>query len=175
MNRPPPVTYIFGNGLVVLATWGLSALCLWQWWQGMLSDVVPFIALLVTVGTANAHQSLTRYKNWKRAWDAMSGVTPRKSHWGMLIGVIAWMLGGSTIANLDRSQPETLVVIVGFAVGSVLLLSWICLRERRHCRPRRRRPGKLIIVSICLPLPRCSPGPEQFSKDLPILKIGSSR
>jgi peptidoglycan/LPS O-acetylase OafA/YrhL len=173
MNRPPTATFLYGNWAIVLAVWGLCGLLLLQWWEGMLSDVVPVVTVLIMACTANARRQVVRYKRWKRTWDAMGGVPPRKHHWTFVVGIVVWVLCGLVVLGLDRRQPGMMALSIGFAVGSVVMI-FACIRSDQRAKGRSRTSSrKVTVVTICLPVPRHSPGPSAYCADLPQLPSGA--
>lgn len=175
MNRPPTASFVVGNWVTLLVVWSLCALFLMQWWQGMLSDVVPVVTVLMMASTANAHRQVVRYKRWKRAWDAMGDAPSRKHPLAFVVGTILWVLTGLVVLCLDRNRPEMMAVTVGFAAVSVLLFVWIVHSDQRGKGGSGARSRKVAAVAICLPIPRHSPGPVQFGADLPQLPGGAQR
>lgn len=167
MNRPNFFHYIVGNPLSTMAAIGFSGYLIYRWWTGQADGGVVVIAVFVFGTAMNSNQKVTDYGNWKRSWNAMGG-TSGWIRWRWLkkpAAVLIWVGGAFALTQLDPRQPQTQLAIAGYTMASALLV--IVLLYRLVRRWWRRRPRKIVPVAISLPVPRQSPGPKQFDRDVP--------
>ncbi len=171
MNRPSSLTCFLGHWVVTLGVLAIGGLLLFQWWQGQVdSDILPAVAAVVMISAANANQKLTEYKNWKRAWDALGGVSTRRKQHRLsrqMLGFLLWLVTALALTTLDRSQPKTVVAISCYGLATLPLVVWLVFQYRRQRGPDRKGPGKEFIVSVSLGVPWRSPGTRQFTRGLP--------
>jgi membrane protein YdbS with pleckstrin-like domain len=173
MNRPSLFTYAIGNPLSALVLGGASVLLLWRWWHGTVANLAAIIAAVVLWSTLQAVDRLFRYQSWKRQWDAMAGIPPRRSligrvarlpgvRWLLLLGI--WF----AMANYARQHPEddviALPVLVGLPALMVLVVLYRLIRWQRRRTARRR---VLAPVALVLKRPRGSPTREAATQALP--------
>jgi hypothetical protein len=81
-----------------------------------------------------------------------------------MVAVAIWLVFAAIAASLDRQQPENMLEIACFTIGSVglaLKMLWP-VRPTGH---RKRR--KDVPVAIVVPIPRRSPGIQQCRQELP--------
>lgn len=167
MKKPNPAMYLLGNPASVLAIMVGGGFLIYQWWEGLApSDWVPVLAFLAMASAANAHEKLSAYHNWKRAWDAMGGVsTAARNAWVRpLAGLVISLIIAVGLTGLNYRDPENVAVAAGFAVIALAVLGRLYFRYRPVGRTKRHKD---IPVSIVVPVPRASPGRREFARDLP--------
>jgi len=175
MNRPTIFNYIIGNPVSVIGLWILTAFLTYQWYALNGPVLLPIIAGLGAISASNAAQRIGKYRDWKRDWDAMSGIAPapagaflRTPAVRLFVGVPLWLLmayGALTVTNTPGGRVAaglfwlaTLLVVGNWMVQAV---------RRRSARRPKARQVKEVIVGQCLRAPMRSPALQQAYRELP--------
>lgn len=156
MNRPSWPTYALGNTPValLLTLTGLVLLC--RWWMG-LDDFGAAIVGGAMVGAAcKARSSLTAYRRWKQAWDAMGDapVAPPSMLGKRLIGAaIIGVVGVYLFAHSDAAAMR-----LGFAwlVVGICVTVIVAAIRRWRVRPvkaTRRSSADMPVVALNITQP----------------------
>ncbi len=172
MNRPSPVTYLFGNNVsfiglsLALIVSGLAA------FGGAAPPVLPLVLLAIGGYAHSAHQKVRKYNAWKSQWEEMDGGAPKP----------ALRPSDRLIGSFRRNPALRYVVgllclvMLGFmakAAGpgplALYLLAVIVLTVSAIVRSRRRRVQATTAasVSLCVPVPRQSVSAAQAYAALP--------
>jgi hypothetical protein len=157
MTRPGIITYAFGNALSVTVLVAATCYLGYQWYTGNVAGFFVLVLGLVTISAGNANSRLTRYRDWKREWDAMEGRAPSRSFFPIsgrvarwLVGIPAWLLfgylaltSGNGAGNRVAAMLFWLATVVGI-VGS--LIQWW------RSRSTKRSPvgSKDVPVTLCV-------------------------
>ncbi|MBS0473090.1 MAG: hypothetical protein JSR60_18615 [Proteobacteria bacterium] len=71
MRKPAPVTYFFGNPVVVIGLIIATIYFAYQWWANSWSPLTPLLALLAASYGTKASDEISKYNRWKREWEAL--------------------------------------------------------------------------------------------------------
>lgn len=176
MNRPGPITYLFGNPGIALTA---LLLALVFTYEGFVGQASPLIALAAWVGAfycSRAYERLDKYRLWKLEWDAMDG-QPRRA--GLLqraarntalrmIGAgLLWFWMASEALSISN-QPGREFAVGLFFIGTLVLIAGGVFRVGwRVWRSRGRRVARDIPVTLCLRPFRQSPSVREAFAALP--------
>lgn len=153
MNKPPLKTMLLGHPVIGLPIYGVSAFVLYCCWQ----DSGPWLfgvgALAAITTTQAAGEQAQAYRNWKRAWDAMSDEPPHPARWPAMVGtVLVAALVMFIAGHADRSAYS---LVLGWLpiIGGGLLALFVMLSMMRWLRRRRRRTVKNRAVTVAITRP----------------------
>jgi hypothetical protein len=189
MNRPGAFNYVIGNRASVVGVLALTAIVAVRWWtqdsfgDGHIPWFVPAFAAVASNASLKARGRVRSYAGWKKSWNAMSGVAEQPpSRRGAAIKVL---VGTVTAIALfcylhqhvgEEATPEFQGVSIAFA-AVVLWGCWGALKalfrvpgwllKRTKAPAKRARRAVAHVVTLCLGVPRSSPGPRQFMDALP--------
>jgi hypothetical protein len=167
MKKPSVASYLLGNHLSAVVIFLVGGTLIFEWWRGQYhNNAVPVIAFLAIVAAANAHQKVSKYSNWKRAWDAMGApsTATRSISIRPLLGVAFWLVVAGCLAGLNYHRPESTPIAIGVGVLFLVTIIWAGFRHRHPAGVRRRKD---IPVSIAVEVPRAAPKIRDFVRKLP--------
>jgi hypothetical protein len=189
MNRPAYTQYVIGSAVSVTAMVGVTAFVAFRWCTQQehgesISWIVPAVALCATRAAVRARARVSTYKNWKRSWQAMSGVTPQRkarstaARLSWAIAVILWAaLLGWLVPHQDEKSTQLVVVtfawllLTAWGVGAAAwgVLRWAFPRARPPAPVAERRERKREeLVEVCVGVPwAASPSLRRIRATLP--------
>jgi hypothetical protein len=173
MKKPNLATFFFGNPVIGILILIVGGFLIYGWWIDQVPVLIAVAALSAILNSAAAHDRLTKYQQWKRAWDHLGGESrpDRGKPLRQLIGLLIWVGMALAATTLDRQQPVNLIAIALFVAGSFAMFAVAIRRSWRRTgsagRSRNRRAPKDVPVEIALPVPRSSPDTRQLYKGLP--------
>jgi len=187
MNRPSQADYALCHPLSIALIFGfafclMARFCLDLQGHGSPSLVMPIVALVMCKRVADGRKRIASYRNWRGAWDAMSGGAPRtdapgpkKQRGGRALSMLAWLMllcwlhsdgAAASPAYGAASFALLLLTLWGFwgALGRLgRLIVWLLPGASA---PRARAQHR-HIVAICLRVPSRSPSAKDFTRALP--------
>ncbi len=166
MIRPSWYNYLIGNPVSALAIFAVGGYVLYLRWIGATTNIAAVVTAFVMIGTVNASDRLSRYRDWKRKWDGLAGhrqgpgVLARLLRTSFVRVVLILMLDAGALAYVDRHPytPEGEVVGLLFLGGNGLVVIGVLYRLVRwlFVRPRRSaaKAAMPVDVAVCIPLPK---------------------
>jgi hypothetical protein len=186
MNRPAPVCYLFGNVLGCVATSIFAAyVVIFTYQQSTWPNLIcSFVSVQMALYSFRARRRIADYRQWKREWEAMSGVGPRiearkrrlRTRVLVLLGALTWYGSAVWLSEhaRDTDNPEfgyVAALFIGLGVLGVWLLLRIivrhALRVATRIRARIAHNKGPHVVRACLPVPKRSPRPGHIVSALP--------
>jgi hypothetical protein len=158
MNKPPLKTRMLGNAVIGLSVYGIGGFILYQWTQDSSIWPLGVAAVFAISATMRAGEQADAYRNWKRAWDAMSDDPLPSGRGGraarVFVGVA--MIAALLLFLLGHSDQQAYALALGWLVvvgGGAL----VALLVRRLFRSRPRRAAKaaknsVVTVAIARPI-----------------------
>lgn len=158
MNKPPLKTRMLGHPLVSLPIYGLGAFFLYQCTQDTSLWPLGLGSLVTMSATMHAGEQADAYRNWKRAWDAMSDDPLPSGRGGraarVFVGVA--MIAALLLFLLGHSDQQAyglalgwLVVVGGGALVALLVTRLFRSRPRRAAKAAKNR---VVTVAIARPI-----------------------
>jgi MFS family permease len=153
MNKPPLKTMLLGHPIIGLPIYAVSAFVLYCCSQDSGLWLFGVGALVAIITTQAAGEQADAYRNWKRAWDAMSDDPPRPARWPAMVGKVLVAALALFIAGHDDRLTSSLVLgwlpLVGGGLlallAMLLMMRW--LRRRSHMVKNRA-----VTVAITRPI-----------------------
>lgn len=169
MNRPSPSDFVLGHrsGGVLFFCAALYALYLAATEQA--SWLVALFVVLLGGAARRARMKVSAYLEWRRRWDAMSGIapeerrTPRRRHqraFTLIAGSLAWLLVGGWLLTNPQGDGTSRDAVFGpmfafltlWGAGAAALSA--ARFTRRHAGYVRPRPeAREHIVTVCPAIP----------------------
>lgn len=188
MNPPSQTDSALANPLSLVVIFGLSfcllaRFCIDLQNHASPSIVMPIAALVLAKRASDARKRVAAHRNWRGAWDAMSGEAPRtdtprpKTQRGgrALIGMVAWLML-LCWAHSDGAASSPAYGVASFALLLLTLWGvWGALRRLGRLivwllpgsSTPRAQAQREHIVAICLRVPSRSPSRKDISRALP--------
>jgi hypothetical protein len=154
MNKPPLKTMLLGHPIIGLPIYGVSAFVLYCCTQDSGLWLFGVGALVAITTTQAAGQQAQAYRNWKRAWDAMSDDPPRPARWPAMVGTVLVAALALFIAGHADRQAYSLVLgwLPIIVVGGVALLATYSIMRWLRRRPRHTVKNRAVTVAITRPI-----------------------
>ncbi|WP_067734191.1 hypothetical protein [Novosphingobium naphthalenivorans] len=159
MRKPGILTYLVGNAPVFLA---VSFLCLWAGYHALtVSGGWTVAALTLPLGAwvAGKHDTLIRYRAWKREWGELGDEAPRQA--AALPKPPMWLrrIVGSILVVLmvaylvaHRHEPGAAAAL-GFGVVGSAVFCLVAFLRRLGRGSAKRRVARARMVAICVRRP----------------------
>lgn len=158
MSREPSLqTKLLASPPVFFGSWALALWMGYQWTQQ--NEAWP---LLIPVGllmaaVMKADEQVRAYKVWKREWDAMAGIAPRRTNWphlvGMVLGLVLLAIMVDAYQHGGSQAAIGVLLLFGPPIFAIACLQplWRWVRRGRAKRAARAQP---VTVAIERPLLR---------------------
>jgi hypothetical protein len=139
MNKPPLKTMLLGHPVIGLPIYAVSAFVLYCCTQDSGLWLFGVGALVAITTTQAAGQQADAYRNWKRAWDAMSDDPQRPARWPAMVGTVlvaalALLIAGHADRLANSLVQGWLPIIVGGGVALLAMLSMMRWLSRRRAK-----------------------------------------
>jgi len=160
MREPPARVKFFGNPVVAVPVIGLCGLGLYAWSQNPDALLLGVPAFIGMVWTGKACQAMTKYREWRKAWDSMAEPQPRRTSVmpRLVSGLIAALVVGAFVASEGGVAPGAPQALAGILVLGVLIaVSAVAIRAlAKRLRSRKARnalSGKRDCVTVVVARP----------------------
>lgn len=151
MKQPSPATYMLASPPAVIGAWGTLGWLIYQWTQN--GDVWPLVViaacLVPTVMKADA--SVQAYTRWKREWDGLDSVAPRRTVPNRHVIGVAVTIGAILLLTGLPTPVQHAAALIGTGAGLIALGASVLRRARAALH--RRSDAKAPVVTICVRQP----------------------
>lgn len=150
MREPPFQSKFLASPPIFLGLWGLTFWSVWQWTRH--EDAWPIAVSfgLLAIAATNAEEQVRRYRNWKREWDAISGVPPRPRKWPVYLGMLLGVPVFAALVSVGQREGALAVAVVVASPLALMAVIGLALIGIGKLMQRSTRARKVVPVRVAV-------------------------